>query len=143
MGRRSPRGVARHAGMPYSSEPMARVLLVDDEQDIREAVSEALQYEGHDVVTAVDGAEALRACRLSRPDVILLDLMMPGMNGWEFRVAQRREPELSEIPVVVVSALGRVGTIEATAFLPKPFSLEDLLSAVRRFGGPARQPAHA
>jgi len=122
---------------------MARVLLVDDEQDIREAVSEALLYEGYDVVTAGDGAEALRVCRQSHPDVILLDLMMPGMNGWDFRKTQRGEAGISEIPVVVVSALGRVGTIDATAFLPKPFSLDDLLSAVRRFGGPAHQPVHA
>jgi DNA-binding response OmpR family regulator len=122
---------------------MARVLLVDDESDIREAVAEALSYEGYEVVTAGDGAEALRVCRRDHPDVILLDLMMPGMNGWDFRRTQRVEEGISAIPVVVVSALGRVGTIDATAFLPKPFSLDELLATVRRLGGPATQPLHA
>ena len=122
---------------------MARILLVDDELDIREAVSEVLAYEGHHVITAVDGAEALRLCRQFRPDVILLDLMMPGMNGWEFRTLQRREPAIADIPVVVVSALGRVGSIDAQAFLPKPFGLQDLLNMIHRFGGTAHAPAHA
>ena len=110
---------------------MARVLLVDDEQDIREAVSEALLYEGHDVVTAGDGAEALRVCRQSHPDVILLDLMMPGMNGWDFRKTQRGEAGISEIPVVVVSALGRVAELPVAGFLPKPFGLDALVALVR------------
>jgi CheY-like chemotaxis protein len=122
---------------------MARVLLVDDELDIREAVSEVLSYEGHQVLTAADGAEALRVCRQSHPDVILLDLMMPGMNGWEFRSTQRREPGIADIPVVVVSALGRVGSIDAQAFLPKPFGLQDLLNMIHRFGGSRPEPAHA
>jgi len=114
---------------------MARVLVVDDEFDIRQAVSEALVDEGYDVVAAADGAEALRQLRVYHPHVVLLDLMMPGMNGWEFRRAQQDDPDpaVSDIPVVVLSASGRVGSIQAEAFLQKPFELDDLLAQVKRW----------
>ena len=70
--------------------------------------------------------------------------MMPGMNGWEFRARQLQDPELADIPVVVVSALGRVPNLVAAAFLPKPFSLDDLLELVRRYARPSGpQPLHA
>ncbi len=110
---------------------MATVLVVDDESDIREAVSEVLADEGYDVDAAVDGADALEKLRAHHADVVLLDLMMPGMNGWEFRAAQKRDPELSGIPVIVLSALGRVAGIDACEFLQKPFGLEALLAAVK------------
>ena len=87
---------------------MVSVLVVDDERDIREAVAEVLRDEGFEVHDAPDGAEALRKLRAHRPDVVLLDLMMPGMNGWEFCAARKSEPDLSRIPVIVISALGRV-----------------------------------
>jgi CheY-like chemotaxis protein len=122
---------------------VARVLVVDDELDIREAVTEVLSYEGHEVVTASDGAEALRKARAAQPDVVLLDLMMPGMNGWDFRAAQLRDPSIASIPVVVLSALGRVSTIDALAFLPKPFGLNDLLELVRRAAAHGRDNGHA
>jgi CheY-like chemotaxis protein len=74
---------------------------------------------------------------------VLLDLMMPGMNGWEFRLAQLRNPAIADIPVVVLSALGRVSTIDALAFLPKPFGLDDLLELVRRAARKGRDDGHA
>jgi CheY-like chemotaxis protein len=122
---------------------VARVLVVDDELDIREAVTEVLSYEGHEVITACEGAEALRKCVALQPDLVLLDLMMPGMNGWEFRLAQLRDPAIADIPVVVLSALGRVSNIDALAFLPKPFGLDDLLDLVRRAARTGRGAAHA
>ncbi len=108
------------------------MLVVDDERDIREAVAEVLKDEGYEVLDAHDGAEALEQLRAHHPSVILLDLMMPGMNGWEFCAARAREPEISSIPVIVISALGRVSGIPAAAFLHKPFELEALVSTVRR-----------
>jgi len=111
---------------------MASVLVVDDEIDIREAVSEILAEEGYEVYGAGDGAEALRKARIFHPGLVLLDLMMPGMNGWEFRAAQSTDPELSQIPVVVLSALGRVAGLEAAGFIQKPFDLDELLSTVRK-----------
>ena len=99
--------------------------------DIREAVAEVLADEGYVVHGAGDGAEALRKARAVHPDIVLLDLMMPGMNGWEFRAAQKGDPELSDIPVVVLSALGRVAGMDAAGFIQKPFDLDELLDAVR------------
>jgi CheY-like chemotaxis protein len=111
---------------------MAGVLVVDDEIDIREAVAEVLADEGYEVYAAGDGAEALRKARTVHPSLVLLDLMMPGMNGWEFRAAQASDPELKQIPVVVLSALGKVAGLDANGFIQKPFDLEELLSAVKR-----------
>ncbi len=108
------------------------ILVVDDERDIRDTIAELLADEGYAVEEAGDGAEALAKARDCHPAVVLLDLMMPGMNGWEFRARQRGDPELAGIPVIVVSALGRVAGVDAAGYLQKPFELEDLLSAVRR-----------
>ncbi len=110
---------------------MVSVLVVDDESDIRDAVTELLAEEGYRVLKAGDGAEALKKARAFHPDVVLLDLMMPGMSGWEFCAERKGDPELSRIPVIVLSALGRVQGIDASGYLEKPFELDDLLTAVR------------
>ena len=110
---------------------MGSILIVDDEIDIREAVAELLAEEGYEVIDAGDGAEALRKAREFHPSVVLLDLMMPGMSGWEFCAKRRGDPELERIPVIVLSALGRVQGIDAVDYLQKPFELDDLLTAVK------------
>jgi CheY-like chemotaxis protein len=115
---------------------VARILVVEDELDIRQAMAEALSDEGYQVASARDGAEALSKLRAFHPDVVLLDLMMPHMNGWEFRSAQKSDPEFSSIPVIVLSALGRDVGIDAVEFVPKPFDLDALLSAVHRHADP-------
>jgi CheY-like chemotaxis protein len=108
-----------------------KVLVVEDERDIREALAEALSYEGYDVVIAANGREALgRLCDGgSLPDVILLDLVMPEMNGWEFRQVQVHDPALAGIPVVVVSA-SDPGNARPDRHLPKPFAIDELFHAV-------------
>jgi DNA-binding response OmpR family regulator len=116
---------------------MAFVLVVDDEADIREAVAELLVEEGYEVVGAGDGADALRKARLFHPSVVLLDLMMPGMNGWEFCAQCKADPDLEQIPVIVLSALGRVQGLDAVSYLQKPFELDDLLTAVKTHARPA------
>src|SRR5512134_1268402 len=84
---------------------MKRVMVVDDDVDIRRGIAVALELEGYEVVEAGDGREALQKLRDSAPPVaIFLDLRMPGMNGWQFREEQRRDAELAKIPVIVVSA---------------------------------------
>ena len=106
------------------------ILVIDDEQDIREALVTVLTSEGHDAVAAADGREALRLLREGlRPCLILLDLMMPGMNGWEFRIQQRDDPDLAAIPTVVVSAAGMdaIRAVRADAVLPKPIDVDRLL----------------
>ncbi len=114
---------------------VARILLIDDDSDIREVVGEALEFAGYEVATAREGREGLALCRSFRPTLILLDLMMPGMSGWEFRAAQQEDAALAKIPVVVVTALGQDPDIRVSAVLAKPFRLDDLLAHVRRFSG--------
>jgi len=107
-----------------------RVLVVDDDADIRELLVEFLGSEGYDVTSAGDGVEALERARAHRPDVILLDLMMPGMNGWEFREIQRRDAQLADVPVVVISAFD--SDLDVDEVLRKPFRVEELLATVER-----------
>lgn len=112
------------------------VLVVDDDRDICEVVQTVLELEGYAVVTAGDGAEALACLRAGvRPCLIILDLMMPNMNGMQFREQQQQDPELRAIPVVVLSGDGRAGMKAATLGvegLRKPVELDVLLEAVRR-----------
>ncbi len=112
-----------------------RILLVDDDPDIRESLAEVLEGEGYRVVRAANGAQALARLRqLPLPDVILLDLMMPVMDGFEFRQVQKRNHDLADIPVVVITAGGRVdpARIDAQECLTKPLELPRLLAAIER-----------
>ncbi|MCL5958095.1 MAG: response regulator [Chloroflexi bacterium] len=110
-----------------------RVLVVDDDDSIRELVSLALSDEGYDVVSAPDGAMAFDLIAERQPNVILLDLRMPIMDGWEFLDAYRKRPG-PHAPVIALTAAREVGNtipeIGADAFLSKPFDLEDLLNLV-------------
>lgn len=112
-----------------------RVFVVEDDSELRRTLGEALTAQGYEVVAAANGAEALDALRRaeSRPCLILLDLMMPVMNGYEFRAAQRADPALSDIPVVVISAHERSEVVDADEFLPKPVALRRLLSVIARY----------
>jgi CheY-like chemotaxis protein len=94
-----------------------------------------LLMEGYQLSHASDGKAALELLATSElPDLILLDLMMPNMNGWDFRDAQLRDARLAKIPVVVLSATGdRSRPIDAVLVLRKPVTLKELLSAVKRF----------
>jgi CheY-like chemotaxis protein len=110
-----------------------RVLVVEDDRDMREALVEVLRLEGYEVDAASDGAQGLALSRLRRPDVILLDLMMPIMSGWEFRATQVGDPRIAGIPVIVMSAYHN--DLDVAESLPKPFHLEDMIQAIRRHGG--------
>jgi CheY-like chemotaxis protein len=110
------------------------VMVVEDDHLIRQVIAEALEEEGFEVLEAANGKEALEALRQVHPSLILLDLMMPVMNGWEFRRAQLEDPTLADIPVVVLSAL-KDHTVEAERSFTKPFDLEDLLDTVWDFAG--------
>lgn len=114
------------------------ILVVDDDAGIRELISETLADEGYAVVAAPNGVIALRLLEECHPSLILLDLLMPLMDGDEF-LRRYREMPGPHVPVVVFSASGlnRVGrttrNLDADAFLAKPFDLEDLLKLVVRF----------
>jgi CheY-like chemotaxis protein len=110
------------------------VLVVDDDPDIRAFVSELLADEGYEVRAATNGLDALAVLTNWRPDVILLDLMMPVMDGWAFLARQRLNLELASIPVIVMSASynlsGGARRIAAADMLAKPFTIDHLLAKV-------------
>jgi CheY-like chemotaxis protein len=121
------------------------VLVVDDDPDILEALSEILEAEGFEIRRARNGKEALERLSPEPPQLILLDLMMPVMDGWEFAQRLRQLPEsVSHIPIIVLSADRNVSNkatgIGAAGYLAKPFELNDLLDMVRRALEP-RPPA--
>jgi CheY-like chemotaxis protein len=110
---------------------MSKLLIVDDEVAILEALTDILSVEGYEVATAANGAEGLKRAGEERPDLILLDLMMPVMDGQEMLRRLKESPDLRAIPVVVMSA-GRVSKseLQGSRFLAKPFELDDLLDTV-------------
>jgi CheY-like chemotaxis protein len=111
-----------------------RLLVVEDDETIRESLSDLLRDEGAELVTAANGREALDELRVSAPpDLILLDLMMPVMDGWEFRVAQRAEPALARIPLIAMSAdrSAKATAIAADAYVGKPLDFEALVRQIR------------
>ena len=113
------------------------ILVVEDDDDAREAIVAILRLTGYQAVPAADGEEALdRLHNLALPDLILLDLWMPVMDGWQFREEQRKDPTLARIPVVVVTALGAQATIDADEIITKPVDAERLLATVRNYCSP-------
>jgi len=113
------------------------ILVVEDDDDAREAIVTILQLTGYQAVPAADGEEALdRLRQIGSPDLILLDLWMPVMDGWQFREEQRKDPDLAKIPVVVVSALGAQAHIDADEIITKPIDAERLLATVRHYCQP-------
>lgn len=111
------------------------VLVVEDDADIRDALKEVLELEGYQVITANDGQQGLEALKKSNPCVILLDLMMPVMNGWQFLTELRKSPNQAKTPIIVITAADPRATedIQAEQILQKPLELDMLLKAVGRF----------
>lgn len=118
------------------------ILIVEDDDELRDVLALALQSVGYTVTTASNGWEALEFLRKGHvPSVILLDLMMPVMSGWEFCQAQQADPELAEIPVLVMSSVARMDPsspffADAIDAIRKPVSFEELLRKIRPYVGP-------
>ena len=109
------------------------VLVVDDNTDAVEALGQILEYEGYAVATAYDGREALDYLGgHPPPDLIVLDLMMPVMNGWELRAELAKLPAFAKVPIVVMTALAEAAEIEADAIVAKPIDLKRLLLIMDR-----------
>jgi len=113
------------------------ILVVEDDAATREALAMILGAEGFAVVGAANGQEALGRLRSDvRPDLILLDLMMPVMDGWQFRREQLKDPALAAIPIVVLSADGNVqqkaASLQTPEYLQKPVDADNLLEVIRR-----------
>jgi CheY-like chemotaxis protein len=120
---------------------LAPILVVEDNPDVREAEAVMLESAGYRTVEADNGDHALRVLHTAaeRPCLILLDLMMPVMDGIEFRRAQLADPALADIPVVVVSAFDRAGDaaeLQVNAYVPKPVDYDRLLATVEQHCGP-------
>jgi CheY-like chemotaxis protein len=118
------------------------ILIVDDDHDVRAALSEMLEEEGFSVEGAPNGRVALARLKEAHihPALILLDLMMPGMDGWDFRNEQMRDPALAAVPVVIVSASGfsreSIRTqFHAAAYIEKPIERSELLGVIRDLVG--------
>lgn len=115
------------------------ILLVEDDSDVRESLAYLLSDQGYDVACAEDGQEALSYLHAgNKPGVILLDIMMPRMNGYEFRAAQKQEPDIAAIPVIVLSAAGSIALrsrgLDADVALEKPVAFEKLCKAIEQVG---------
>ena len=115
------------------------VLVVEDDWPIRAMLAELLEHAGYAVIEAGDGREALRRLREQRPDLIILDLMLPGMSGWEFLNRSREQRDAAKIPVVILSAIeGKTdypSTLGVAAWFTKPMDNSSLLCAVEQLAG--------
>jgi CheY-like chemotaxis protein len=120
------------------AEAVHRVLVVEDDIDIRDAIIGILETEGYDACGVGHGAHALATLRSApvKPCLILLDLMMPVMDGWTFCIEKQKDPSLAPIPVVVVSAIARHdprnADVRAVGHLSKPLDVAKLLATVER-----------
>jgi CheY-like chemotaxis protein len=116
--------------MPQRKAADPTILIIDDDVGSRTALAEVLADEGYSVATRSDGADGLTYLRQGhRPKVILLDLMMPGMDGWDFRAEQKRTEDLRGIPVIAISAAGKL--MDADHTLRKPIDIDTLLNLLR------------
>ncbi|MCD4674213.1 MAG: response regulator [Anaerolineaceae bacterium] len=115
---------------------MAKILIAEDEQDIRALITFTLQFAGHQVVAYKDGQEALEAAGQETPDLILMDVRMPRMDGFEACRQMKADPTLKDIPVVFLSAKGQESEINigyeagAVEYLLKPFAPDELTHRV-------------
>lgn len=115
---------------------MAKILIAEDERDIRDLVAFTLRFAGHEVVAVGNGAEAVEAARTEMPDLILMDVRMPRMTGYEACEAMKADPQLKDIPVVFLSAKGQDSEIKtglnlgAAEYLLKPFAPMELTEHV-------------
>jgi DNA-binding response OmpR family regulator len=120
-----------------------KVLIADDEPNILLSLEFLMKREGHQVLLARDGVEALAAIQRERPDLVLLDVMMPGKTGFDVCQAVRADETLAGVKIVLLTAKGRDTDIAkglalgATAYMTKPFSTKELAARVRELLGPA------
>jgi DNA-binding response OmpR family regulator len=123
------------------------ILTIEDQPDIRRLIRMTLEFKGFDVLEADQGEAGLALARSRKPDLILLDVMMPGISGLDVSALLARDQALSAIPVVMLSALGSAGDVQtglatgARAYLVKPFSPWELLDLVHKLVEPPNQDA--
>jgi DNA-binding response OmpR family regulator len=134
-------GVGKHDNLARVTQGLGRVLVVDDDEVIRQLIAVNLTLEGFDVATAVDGQDCLDKVLAIAPHVITLDVMMPRLDGWETAVQLRKSPETANIKVVLITARAQEedmvhGTnVGADAYLTKPFDPGEMIRVVRELAG--------
>ncbi len=116
---------------------MAKIVIAEDEPDIRDLITFTLQFAGHQVIATANGVEAVQAVENERPDLVLMDVRMPKMSGYEACRALKNNPETASVPVVFLSAKGQESEVQeglaagAIAYILKPFSPDELISRVQ------------
>ena len=118
-----------------------KILVVDDEEDMRELLAATLQDEGYHLLFARDGQQALKTIASEKPELVLLDVVMPGMQGWDVLKAIKSDPETCHIKVAMLTALVRTSVTKmayemgADGYLTKPFTITAALEKVRGLMG--------
>lgn len=116
---------------------MTKILIAEDERDIRDLITFTLQFAGYEVVAASNGEEALSMARQETPDLILMDVRMPRMTGYEACAAMKSDPKLKDVPVIFLSAKGQDSEIQvglqagAAEYLLKPFAPDQLTQRIQ------------
>jgi CheY-like chemotaxis protein len=116
---------------------MAKILIAEDERDIRDLITFTLRYAGHEVIATADGAEAVEAARREKPALVLMDVRMPRMTGYEACEIIKADSELAHIPVVFLSAKGQEAEVRtgmeagAVEYILKPFAPDQLASRIQ------------
>ncbi len=137
---------ARRPGASPGRRPTARILVAEDERDVAELIRYTLDREGFEVIVAANGADALREARDSRPDLVLLDLMLPQVNGWELCRRLKQDPATRALPVIMLTARSEEGDkvlgfeLGADDYVTKPFSTRELVARVRAVVRRSRPP---
>ncbi len=125
---------------------MARILIAEDERDIRELIAFTLKFAGHEVIATSNGEEALQAALSEKPDLILLDVRMPRMSGYQACEKIKADPETRQIPVVFLSAKGQESEVKtgmdagADEYILKPFSPDQLTARIKAILAHHRAP---
>src|SRR5687767_13555378 len=122
---------------------MARVLHIEDDPRNRLLVRKLLQGEGHEVIDAVDGLEGVRFAIAHRPDIVLVDLNIPGLDGYEVTLRLRSEASLNRVPIIAITAEGDKETslaVGCDGFIQKPIDARNFAAVVRRYLGGHREP---
>lgn len=125
------------ASLGIPDQHMARILIAEDQADLREMLSFTLRLDGHQVVAAADGEEALDEALTTLPDLIVLDIKMPGLSGFQVCKQLKRDEKFGDTPIIIISAVNSDELIEegyqagASEFLPKPFSPQLLSERVK------------
>ena len=119
---------------------MAKILIVEDDKFLRDLLSKKLTEENFSVVTAIDGEEGMKKTQEENPDLILLDLILPGMNGFEVLKKIKENPATKDIPIIVLSNLGQKEDIERAKklgsedyFVKAHFTLEEIVEKLKQY----------